>query len=93
MKSTAPGTISYHIVFRSINAKTKTTLSHFFFTYFLCVFARSIYPISYNLIYLNTEEGLTTPLTRWVASICYLCAGVVYIVLLGSPTGLITLVS
>ena len=37
--------------------------------------------------------GLTTPLMRWVASICYLCAGVVYIVLLGSPTGLITLVS
>ena len=40
-----------------------------------------------------TRNGLTTPLTRRVASICYLCAGVVYVVLLGSPTGLITLVS
>ena len=58
-----------------------------------CVLVRSIYQISYNLIYLNTEEGLATALTRWVASICYLCAGIVYIVLLGSPTGSITLVS
>ena len=40
-----------------------------------------------------TRKGLTTPLTRWVASICYLCAGVVYVVLLGSPTSSITLVS
>ena len=39
------------------------------------------------------QEGLTTPLTRRVASICYLCAGAVYIVLCGSPTGSITLVS
>ena len=40
-----------------------------------------------------TRKGLTTPLTRRVASGCYLCAGAVYVVLLGSPTGLITLVS
>ena len=53
------------------------------------VFARSLYSISYNLIYLNTKEGLTTPLTRWVASICSLCVGTVCIVFLGSPTGLI----
>ena len=33
------------------------------------------------------------PFSRRVASICYLCAGVVYIVLLGSPTSSITLVS
>ena len=38
-------------------------------------------------------KGLTTPLTRRVARCCYLCAGVVYVVLLGSPTGSITLVS
>ena len=30
---------------------------------------------------------------RLVASICYLCAGVVHVVLRGSPTGSITLVS
>ena len=66
------------------------TFSLFFLFY---VLVRSIYQISYNLIYLNIEEGLTTPLTHWVASFCCLCAGVVYIVLLGSPTGLMTLVS
>ena len=40
-----------------------------------------------------TRKGLTIPLTRRVASGSYLCAGAVYVVLLGSPTGLITLVS
>ena len=40
-----------------------------------------------------TQKGLTTPLTRRVARCCYLCAGAVYVVLLGSPTGSITLVS
>ena len=39
------------------------------------------------------RKGLTTPLTRRVARCCYLCARAVYIVLLGSPTGSITLVS
>ena len=37
-----------------------------------------------------TRKGLTTPSTRQVASICSLCVGVVYVVLRGSPTGLIT---
>ena len=40
-----------------------------------------------------TRKGLTTPLIRQVASICYLCAGAVYVLLLGSPTSSITLVS
>ena len=40
-----------------------------------------------------TRKGLTTPVTRRVASICSLGAGTVYIVLRGSPTGSITLVS
>src|SRR3989337_1292463 len=94
VKFMAPGSISYHIIFRSINPKIQKYLAALFlYLFFVCVFARSIYPISYNLIYLNTEEGLTTPLTRWVASICYLCAGVVYIVWVDPPTGLITLVS
>ena len=39
------------------------------------------------------RKGLTTPLIRRVASICYLCAGAVHVVLHGSPTGSITLVS
>ena len=40
-----------------------------------------------------SRKGLTTPFTRRVASICYLCVGVVYVMLLGSPTSSITLVS
>ena len=55
--------------------------------------ARSIYPIYYNFTYVFTREGLTTPLLRRVASICSLCVGVVYVVLHGSPTGSMTLVS
>ena len=55
--------------------------------------ARSIYPIYYNFIYPFTREGLTTRLLRRVVSICSYCAGAVYVVLRGSPTGLITLVS
>jgi hypothetical protein len=39
------------------------------------------------------RKGLTTPLIRRVASICYLCAGAIHVVLRGSPTGSITLVS
>ena len=40
-----------------------------------------------------TRKGLTNPFTCQVASICYLCVGDIYVVLLGSPTGSITLVS
>ena len=40
-----------------------------------------------------TRKGLTNPLTRRVASGCYLCASDVYVLLIGSPTGSITLVS
>ena len=40
-----------------------------------------------------TRKGLTTPLTRRVASICYFGAGAVYVGLLGSPIGSITLAS
>ena len=85
MRTSPPG-FCYHI-------KTKNTLLQFSFIYFILYFVRSIYQNLYNLIYLSTKEGLTTPLTRWVVSFCCLCAGVVYIVLLGSPTRLITLVS
>jgi hypothetical protein len=86
VKTTAPGLFSYRI-------KSKIPCCNFYLFILFCVLVRSIYQNVYNLIYLNTEEGLTTPLMCWVASFCCLCAGVVYIVLLGSPTGLITLVS
>ena len=64
--------------FRSINPKIPCCT--FYLLILFCVSFRSIYPISYNLIYLSTEEGLTTPLKRWVASFCYLCEGTVCIV-------------
>ena len=90
VKIMAPGSIFYHIIFRSIISKTqKIPCCTFSLIILFCVFARSICPMSYNLIYICTVERLTTPLARWVASICSLCAGTVYIVLLGSATGLI----
>ena len=84
VKSTAPRSIFYHIVFRSNSRNPKIPCCTFSLLILFCVLARSFYPISYNLIYLFTVEGLTTPLSRWVASICSLCAGTAYIVLLGS---------
>ena len=103
VKSTAPGLFSiifaFEIYFYSLLLsdlliqKPKNTLLHFIIIYLFHVSVRSIYPIYYKFIYLFTSEGLTTPLTRRVASICSLCAGTVYIVLRGSHTGLITLAS
>ena len=103
VKPTAPGSLShifafaiyfsFAFIFRSIKPKIQKYLATIYFIW------RSIYqylqlshvslPISGTI----TRKGLTTPLTRRVVRICYLCAGVVYVVLLGSPTGSITLVS
>ena len=103
MKSTAPGSLLYYIclcdlfsfafIFRSIKPKIQKYLAAIYFIW------RSIY--QYLQLYLPslavsgavTRKVLTTTLRRWVASICYLCGGVVYVVLLVSPTGSITLVS
>ena len=99
VKSTAPGSLSHFIclcdlfsfafIFRSIKPKIPKYLAAFYSYLFYLAFDLSIY---YNFIYLFTREGLTTPLTRWVASICSLCVGAAYMVLHGSPTGSITLV-
>src|SRR3989337_4606643 len=73
--------------------KPKNTLLHFIlfaiYLFNLLQFSPVHSPISGTV----TQKGLTTPLTRRFASICSLCAGVVYVVLRGSPTGSITLVS
>ena len=103
MKPTAPGSLSHIFAFAIyfvcllfsdlLNQKYKYTLLHFILfgvRYInLLQFIHVRLPISGAV----TRKGLTTPLTRRVASICYLCAGVVYVVLLGFPTGSITLVS
>ena len=72
-------------------------IAAFYYYLFYLVFDLSIY---YNFISrpfaiwgAATRNGLTTLFTRRVVSSCYLCVGVVYVVLLGSPTGSITLVS
>ena len=107
VKSTAPGSLLYYICLRDIflfalfsdllNQKYKNTLLHFILIYFIW---RSIYQFTTILSHVRlpisgvvTRKGLTTPLTRRVARINYLCAGAIYVVLLGSPTGSITLVS
>ena len=103
VKPTAPGTLLYYIclcdlfsfafIFRSIKPKIQKYLAAL---YSICdLLFQSITILSRQLAISGTvtRKGLTTPLTRQVASSCYLCAGVVYVVLLGSPTGWITLVS
>ena len=103
MRSTAPGSILYHICFTIyylpllfsdlLFQKPKNNLLQCFVIYFISHFCE--FYLS-NLLQTNlsfTREGLTTPLTRRVASICYLCTGTVYILLRGSPTGSITLIS
>ena len=90
-------TFFLHLFSDQLNQKYKNTLLRFTLIYFVW---RSIYQsttISSRPFCLSwgavPRKGFTTPLTRRVASICYLCGGVVYVVLLGSPTGSITLVS
>ena len=80
-------------LFRSIKPKIQ---KYFAALYFICdLFIQSITTFSrhHAISSAVTRKGLTTPLTRRVVRCCYLCSGVVYVVLLGSPTGSITLVS
>ena len=102
MKPTTPGSLSHifafaiyfflAFIFRSIRPKIR---KYFAALYFICVLLfQSITIFSRHVPFgADTQKGLTTPLTRRVASGCYLCAGAVYVVLIGSPTGSITLVS
>ena len=87
------GLFSLAFICRSIKPKIQKYLTAIYL--FRDLFIQSTTFISRYLPILRrpTRKGLTTPLTRRVASICYLCVGVVYIVLLCSPTGSITLVS
>jgi len=107
VKSTAPGLFlilfSFAIYFPFLlfldllNPKIQKYLATIYSYLFYLVFPRSnlsyFYHVRLPISGAATRKGLTTPFTRRVASICYLCAGAVYVVLLGSPTGSITLVS
>ena len=107
VKPTAPGSSFSYIclaiyfflafIFRSIKPKnTKIPCCNLFYLAFprdLSIKLLQLYHVRLPISGATTRKGLTTPFTRRVASICYLCVGAIYIVLLGSPTGLITLVS
>ena len=103
MKPTAPGSLSHIIclcdlfsfafIFRSIKPKIQKYLAAIYLFRDLFILSTTFTSRYLPILRRRTRKGLTTPLTRRVASICYLCAGVVYVVLLGSPTGSITLVS
>ena len=94
VKTMPPESIFYRVFFRSIIPKTQKYLVALFIYLFYFVFYSHLFIQSHtNQSIFFTVEGLTTPLTHWVASLCSLCAGTIFIVLLGSPTGLTTLVS
>ena len=84
-------------IFISIIPKKQKYLAALFICIFYFVFYGDLFIQSTTIFILSTwhflaplpEEGLTTPHTRRVASICSVCVGTIYIVLLGSPTGLI----
>ena len=80
-------------IFRSIKPKIQKYLAAIYLFRDLFILSTTFYLTLFAYFRRRTRKGLTTPLTRRVASICYLCAGAVYVVLLGSPTGSITLVS
>ena len=101
MEPTAPGIFlilfafaiyfSFAFILRYTKPKIEKRLSAFYSYLFYLAFDLSIYyslsQVRLPILRRRTQKGLTTPFTRRVASSCYFCAGVVYIVLLGSPTG------
>ena len=103
MKPTAPGSafsyiclaiyFSFAFLFRSIKLKIQKYLAALYFICDLLFQSITIFSRHHAISGVIPQKGLTTPLTRQVARICYLCAGAVYVVLLGSPTSSITLVS
>ena len=103
MKPTAPGSLSHIIclcnlfsfafIFISIKPKIEKYLAALYFIWCSIYQYLQLSHVCLPIFGAVARKGLTTPLTRRVASICYLCAGAVYVVLLGSPTGSITLVS
>jgi len=103
VKPTAPGSLliifAFAIYFPLIlfsallNQKYKNTFLHFILFVIYLSNLSQFYHIFSPICGIVTRKGLTTPLTRRVASICYLWAGAVYVVFLGSPNGPINLVS
>ena len=80
-------------IFRSTKPKIQKYLAAIYLFRDLFIMSTTFTSRYLPILRHRTWTGLTTPLTRRVASICYLCAGVVYVVLRDSPTGSMTLVS
>ena len=103
VKPTAPGSHSHifafviyfslAFIFRSIKPKIQKYFAAFYFICDLFIQSITTYSCPHAVSGAVTRNGLITPLTRRVASGCCLCAGAVYVVLLGSPTSSMTLVS
>ena len=103
MKTMAPGlflnifafVIYFPLILFSdlLNQKYKNTLLHFILSLLHLSYLLQLYHVSVPIFGIVTRKGLTTPLIHLVVTICNLCAGVVYVVLHGSPTGSITLVA
>ena len=83
----------FAFIFRSINPKTQKYLAEFYLLLLASINLLQLSPVNSPISGAVTQKGLTTPLLRRVASICSLCAGAIYVVLRGSPTGSINLVS
>ena len=86
-------TFCFAFIFRSIKLKIQKYLAAIYFIWHSIYQYLQLSHVCLPISGAVARKGLTAPLTRWVGSICYLCAGVVYVVLLGYPTGSITLVS
>ena len=84
---------SLTFIFRSIKPKIQKYLAAIYLFRDLFILSTTFYLTLFSYLRRRTPNELTTPLTCRVASICYLCVGGVYVLLLGSPTGSITLVS
>ena len=62
-------------IFRSILSKTQKYLAEFYLLLFASINLLQFYPVNLTISGTVTRKGLTTPLTRRVASSGYLCAG------------------
>ena len=84
---------SIAFIFKSIKPKIQKYLAAIYLFRDLFILSTTFYLTLFSYLRRRTRKGLTTPLTRWVVRCCYLCAGAIYVVLLRSPIGSITLVS
>src|SRR3990170_3237627 len=74
VKTMAPGSIFYHIIFRSTKPKTQKYLAviYLFLSYFALLLIFYIYHYRISSLQV-TVKGLTTPLSRWVQVFICLC--------------------